>query len=195
MGDLPKRIDAIEAAIALLAANAPDGCYCQTGSDVGSDGQGATDAFGMTAAKPTSMTASKTKSELGGEGDATDGISLGTTIKPLSTDEETAETLRAMNAANMEYYKLGQNVTSGSQSTAAPGEKGQANSGGFLPNAAGTLRDQTSSTTASTLDPGKTWGTDRASIRRGNQYQRETARANRVIDSINQRNAAFWRKA
>jgi hypothetical protein len=166
--------------MAFLAGAPDDGCDCQT------------DAYGTASPKPTNMTAARTKSELGGE-EATDGVSLGTTIKPLSTDEETAAELRSINAANMEYYKLGQNVTSGSQSTAAPGEKNQANSGGYLPNAAGTLRDQTSSTTERTLDPGTVF--DRASIRRGNQYQRETARANRVIDSINQRNAAFWRKA
>jgi hypothetical protein len=175
---------ALESAMAFLAGGAPDdGCDCQT------------DAYGTASPKPTNMTAARTKSELGGEGGATDGISLGTTIKPLSTDEETAAELRSINAANMEYYKLGQNVTSGSQSTAAPGEKGQANSGGYLPNAAGTLRDQTSSTTAMSLSPGTTWGTDRASVRQGIRYRNETARVNRVIDSINQRNAAFWRKA
>jgi hypothetical protein len=141
------------------------------------------------------MIATRTKSELGGDG-ATDGVSLGTTVKPLSTDEETAETLRAINAKNAETR--GGTTTAGSQSTPPPGTPSQANSGGYLPNAAGSISRSDisrSSVTAKTLDPGKTWGTDRASIRQGNRYRNETARVNRVIDSINQRNAEFWRKA
>jgi hypothetical protein len=185
LADLPVRVAALERALAFLAGAPDDGCDC-------------TDAYGMTAAKPTNMTAAKTFSPSKGERKATDGVSLGTTIKPLSSDEETAETLRSINAKNAETR--GGTTTAGSQSTPAPGTPSQANSGGYLPNATGSISQSDisrSSVTAKTLDPGKTssWGTDRASIRQGNRYRNETARVNDTINAINARHRAFWGRA
>jgi hypothetical protein len=211
-GELEQRIAALERAITIIAHEI-----------VGEEGEGAEpngeeegeDAAGVSPAgswkpdlsgqggqrfAPGMSETSELRKQVGVQKYANE-LSTGSTSSPSTAEkrmsnQDTLPDIEDINRKNATFWatpKASETVTAGANEP-PPGTRSTGTGENYLPGGRDIDMAARLSHTSQVLNRGKTWGTSDAALQMARYYQAQDAKANALVNNINARNAAAWRR-